>query len=152
MPAQLRKLGFVALLSTWLAFGGPSVIAYPPATNGWCYCYNPRSPYWYNYDIVSVIYYNDETYGPWQLVDQTNLDAGAPGTEFYYGFHAAEEYCFNHCLDVGVTNADHLCDVYGNANHHVQVLFSWHWEDTDGDLYNAGGDYNSGATTIIWCQ
>jgi hypothetical protein len=149
MNARLKKLGFVVLLFTWLAVSGPTLGAVPPAQDGWCYCYDPRSPVWYNYYVWAYIY----DY-PWQFINQSGRRSSPfPGImEWPFNFHGADQFCFQHCLySVALPMADGLCDAYGNANHHIQVQFYWHWEDTDGDFYNVGAGYDTGSQ-IVWCQ
>lgn len=139
MRTQLYKLTFAIAMLVFVLIASPPLAAQYFA--GYCYCFREDLPsdQWY---INAYIY----TY-PWVFVDQ----ASRFGEFTFLGNNAGPQQCNAFCELQARDVARALCNQYGNANHHAQWQYWWHWEDPNFPELRVTNYVDSGPNNVIFC-
>jgi hypothetical protein len=140
MSAHIRKLGFALAMLIWVVTGTSSVRAY---SAGYCYCYNENNQFHYSY---AWIY----DYPSWNFVDE-GIENNYYG---YVGTHDASgpgpgNICYGECIRETTRIAQHLCDLYGDTDHNVQIQTWIHWEDLTDPNSSWTILYDTGSSVVM---
>jgi len=138
MSRRIRRIFLAVAMTALSSTASPPLLA---SGDEYCDCgyVNPATQYGY-------IYMYEYAYGQyWYFVDQWPYHDSTP----IFGGSASD--CVSLCSLDATNYARSLCDIYGNANRHIQIDFAWYFYDPDTSQGGSEGGWINTGTNIIMC-